>query len=102
MSVTKATAAAIATYLSDIREAQSIYMDDLVLREKLGHSDVFQHRVKATVLDCYVTVMGDYFSQPVYSGGLFLDDYNFFDVEEVEETMLRINRICDTNYYIDL
>jgi hypothetical protein len=102
MAATKATAVLIAVYLADIHEAFSIYMDDLVLREKLGHSDIFQHRVKATVLDCYVTIMDGYFSQPVYSGGLFLDDYNFFDVEEIEEVMLRINRICDSNIYIDL
>lgn len=102
MAATKATAALIAAYLINIKAAQSAYMDDLVLREKLGHHDVFQHRVKATILDCYVTIMGDYFGQPVYDSGFFLDDYNFYDVVEAEEVMLRINRICDTNYYIDL
>jgi len=96
------TAVQIAEYLEGIKEAQSIYMDDLVLREKLGHLDIVKHRVVATVLDCYVKIMCDYLSQPEYVGGLFITEYNFYDEEEAKEVMERINRICDTEYFLDL
>jgi len=96
------TAAQIATYLSDLEEARAEYMDDLVLRERLGHKDLYPRRVIASVLNCYISIANKYFSQPVYVGGVFQTTYNFFDEVEMEEIMLRINKICDTNYYLDL
>ncbi len=96
------TAAQIQTYLENIKEAQSLYMDDLVLREKLGHQDIIKHRVIATIINCYVKILTDYFSQPVYVGGFFNTENNFYDEEEAEEIMERINRICDTEYFLDL
>ena len=96
------TAAEIATYLDDMYEAQSIYMDKLVRKEKLAGSPLFSGRVIAAVLNCYTNIIADYFSQPVYDGGYFLTTYNFFDEEEIKDTIFRINKICDVNYYLDL
>jgi hypothetical protein len=96
------TAVQIADYLDDIYEAQSKYMDKLVRREKFGHTDIYSNRVIAAILNCYITVVTDYFSQPVYSGGYFLTTYNFFDEEEIKDVIYRINKICDTDYYLDI
>lgn len=98
-----ATAAQIATYLSDIEEARAEYMDDLVLREKLGHTDLYSRRIIAAVLNCYIDIIKKYFSQPSYDmSGFFILSNNFFDEEEIEDVILRINKICDTNYYVDV
>ena len=96
------TAAQIATYLINMREAQSDYMDRLVKQEKLGHNDVYSNRMIAAILNCYATIIDDYFSQALYSGGYFITTYNFFDVEEVKNVIFRINKICDTNDFLDL
>ena len=96
------TAVQIATYLSDIETARADYMDDLTLKEKLGHTDVYLYRVIATVLDCYITAVNKYFGQPVYSGGYFVTSSNFYDEEEIEDVILRINKITDSNYYLDV
>lgn len=97
-----ATAAQIATYLSDLQTARADYMDDITLKEKLGKVDIYPYRVIASVLSCYIAAVNKYFSEPVYSGGFFLTTDNFYDEEEIEDVMLRINKICDTNYYLDL
>ena len=92
-----ATAGDIADYLVSIYYAQSVYTDKLVLKEKLGHTDVFCGRIKAAILACYVYLMVEYLSTQV--------DYvnnNFFTTDEAEEIMYKINKICDTNYYLDL
>jgi len=96
------TAAQIATYLDNIYLAQSLYMDKLVRRDKRGDVEIFSDRAIAAVLNCYIKIITDYFSQPVYSGGLFLDTYNFYDAEEAQEIVFRINKICDTNYFLDI
>jgi len=96
------TALQISTYLDDIYEAQSDYMDRLVRREKWGHTDIYSNRVIAAILNCYIIIVADYFSQPVYSGGYFVTSYNFFDIEEIKDVIYRINKICDTNYYLDI
>jgi hypothetical protein len=87
----------ITNYLLEIYEAQSIFMDSVVLKEKLGHTDVFCDRVKGTLLDMYVQIMVDFFNRPTA-----YDTYNFFTTEEVEDIMLRINLICDTNYTLNI
>lgn len=92
-----ATPAEISNYLLEIYEAQSIFVDKLVLKEKLGHRDVTEQRIVATLLDMYVQIMVDYFELPTsYSTN------NFFTTDEVEDVMLRINLICDTNYTLNL
>ena len=96
------TAVEIATYLDDIYEAQADYMDRLVRKEKLGHTDLYSNRMIAAILNSYICIVVDYFSQPVYSGGYFLTTYNFFDEEEIKDVIFRIDRICDVNYYLDL
>jgi hypothetical protein len=91
-----ASAGEIATYLSDIRYSQSVYMDKVNRLERLGHTDIFKYRMRVYILDCYVTIMEDYFSQSDYSYD------NFFTDEEVVEIINRINSLCDTNHNIDL
>lgn len=91
-----ATAGDIADYLASIYWAQSAYTDKLVLKEKLGHTDLFCHRIKAAILACYVYLMEEYLSQADYANN------SFFTTDEAEEIMYKINKICDTNYYLDL
>jgi hypothetical protein len=97
-----ATAIQITAYLSDIHMAQSKFMDKLVRREKLGYNDIFSSRVIATILNGYVVILTDYFSQATYNSGFFITTYNFFDEEEITDIMYRINKICDTDYYLSL
>lgn len=87
----------ISNYLDSIYEAQSIYVDKLVLKEKLGHKDITDLRIVATLLDMYVQIMVDYFDLPTS-----YNTNNFFTTTEVEDIMLRINIICDVNYTLDL
>lgn len=96
------TALQISDYLDDVYEAQSKFMDKLVKKEKLGYLEIYNKRALAAILKCYIDIVTDYFSQPSYSGGYFLTTYNFFDEEEIENVMFRINRICNTDYYLDL
>jgi len=96
------TAAQIATYLDSMHEAQTDYMDKLTLKEKVGSIDIFSYRAIAAVLNCYIKIVEDYFSQATYSTDYFVTDYNFFDEQEIKEIIFRINKICDTNYYLDV
>jgi hypothetical protein len=96
------TAAQITTYLNAIYLAQSLHMDKLARKEKTGKAEIFDDKVIAAVLNCYVKIVEDYFSQATYPGGYFEVDYNFFDEEETKEIVFRINKICDTNYFLDL
>lgn len=96
------TAAQVATYLDNMYLAQSLYMDKLVRKEKIGKPEIFSDRAIAAVLNCYVTIITDYFSQATYPDGFFEADYNFFDETEAKEIIFRINKICDVNYYLDL
>jgi len=91
-----ATAGEITTYLNNILYGQSVYMDDIMKRERLGYSDMFLYRLRAYILDCYVQIMVSYFSQTDY------DSENFFTTDEVREIINRINIICDSNYDLDL
>jgi hypothetical protein len=91
-----ATAPQIQAYLEDILYAQSVYMDDVNLRERLGHEDTFKYKIRNTILGYYVEIMIDFFSQSDY------DLNNFFTVDEVKDIMNRINRLCDSNYNLDL
>ena len=97
-----ATSSQIATYLSNIQDAQVVYLDSVIIKERLGNPDIVTYRTLVSVLNAYVDIITEYFSQATYSGGYFITDYNFYDIEEAEDVMLRINKICDTNYYLDL
>jgi hypothetical protein len=92
-----ATVGEIANYLLEIYEAQSVFTDEVVLKEKLGHTDIFCDRIKETLLSMYVQIMVDYFKLPAS-----YDTDNFFTTDEAKDIVLRINLICDTNYIIDL
>ena len=92
-----ATAPQIAAYLSDILYAQSVYMDDLNLRERLGHKDLFRYKVRNLLLDYFVQIMIDYFSV-----GITYASNNFFTTTEVKDIINRINSLCDSNYNLNL
>jgi len=96
------TATQISNYLASIYEAQSIYTDRLVLKERLGHTDLTEDRILMTLLGAYVEIMTEYFSQSIYQSTYFVTTNNFFEPEEVEDIMLRINLIADTNYSLEL
>jgi hypothetical protein len=92
-----ATPTEIANYLLEIYEAQSVFTDSVVLKEKLGHTDIFCDRIKASLLDMYVEIMVNFFVIPAS-----YDTDNFFTTDEIKDIMLRINLICDTNYTLNL
>ena len=89
-----ASALDIANYLTYIMYAQSVYMDDINKREKLGHTELFKYRLRNTILNDYVKIMIDYFSQSTYNSN------NFFTTDEVQDIIDRINVLCDTNYVL--
>ena len=91
-----ATTQQIQAYLADILYAQSVYMDDLNLRTRLGHEDIFKYQVRNYLLGCFVEIMIDYFSQTTYNS------QNFFTTDEVQYVINNINRLCDSNYNLTL
>lgn len=86
----------ILQYLTDIKYAQSAYMDDIILKERLGGNNIFADKVKTTILNNYVNIMVDYFEQADYTTS------NFFTIVEIQNIIDRINIICDSNYIIKL
>lgn len=95
-----ATAQEILDYLTDIKYAQSVYMDKINKMERLGHTDLFKWKLRMTILGCYVQVLVDYFSQDAGAGEY--ETNNFFTTDEAIEIMDRINSLCDSNYELDL
>ena len=91
-----ATRNQIEDYLVSVYWSASEYMDKITLKESLGHPDLFCDRVKASILMCYIYLMEEYLTQDPY------DSNTFFTTDEAEEIMYRINKMCDTNYYLDL
>lgn len=91
-----ATREQIEDYLMSVYWSQTDFMDKLTRKELLGHTDTFCDRVRASILACYVYLMEEYLTQEDYA------NYTFFTTDEAEEIMYRINKICDTNYYLDL
>lgn len=98
------TSTQVSNYMASIYEAASIYTDKLVIQEKLGiNQELTDERTVLSLLQMYVKVINEYFSQPEYDvNGYFITDYNFYTAAEAEEIMLKINLICDTNYSLDL
>lgn len=95
-----ATTIQITQYLTDIKYAQSTFMDGLNLRERLGHTDLFEYKVRNTILGYYVGMMVDYFSQD--KGGGEYASNNFMTTDEAQVVIDRINKLCDSNYIIEL
>ena len=95
-----ATTQQIGDYLSNIRYGLSVLMDDLNRRQRLGHRDIFKYQVRVYILSAYVEIIEDYFSQDDGAGSYATN--NFFTTDDVEEIVNRINRLCDSNYTIEL
>jgi hypothetical protein len=91
-----ASAGEILAYLTDIKYAQSIYMDKVTRSEFLGDDDIFKLNLRNTILSYYVEIMVGYFAQSAY------DSNNFFTTVEAQDVINRINRLCDSNYTIQL
>lgn len=87
----------INNYLSDILYGQSVFMDKINIKERLGHKDMYEHRLRNTILGYYVAIMMDYFSS-----GTSYTSNNFYDTTEVRDIIDRINRLCDSHYDIEL
>lgn len=92
-----ATPSEISNYILSIYEAQTILMDRLVLKERLGNTNLFRYRIKANLLNKYIRIMINYFNIPTS-----YNTNNFFTTSEVQDIILRINVICGTNYNLDL
>ena len=96
------TSTEVTNYLASIYDAQSQYVDFIVIKERLGHQSLIEKRILITLLDMYVDIMVRYFKEATYPGGYFDTTNNFFDVEEIEDIMLRINLIAGVDYHLNL
>jgi hypothetical protein len=87
-----ATEQQITDYLTDILYAQSVYMDKVGLKERLGEPEIFKYRLRNTILGFYVEILMNYFTQTDY------ENNNSLTTTEAKDIMSRINLMCDTNY----
>lgn len=95
-----ATTQQINDFLTYILYGQSVYMDKVNLKERLGHSDIFMWRLRTNILNNYVRMMVDYFSQDEGTGEYATN--NFMTTTEAQGVIDRINKMCDSNYVIAL
>lgn len=98
------TVAQVNNYISYIRVGIADYVDSVVLKEKLGHTDLFCERQKVMLLSAYLDCIIDYFTPFLLAG---VDDHsydtnNFFTTDEIMDVMQHINSICKTNYTLNL
>lgn len=91
-----ATQQQITDFLTDVIYAQSVYMDKVGLKERLGEPEIFKYRLRNTILGFYIEILVSYFAQTDYS------HFNFITTVQAEDIISRINRMCDTNYNIEL
>lgn len=95
-----ATTTDINNFLTYIQYGQSTYMDRINIRERLGHTGLFMWRLRMTILNNYVQMMIDYFSQDASNGEYATN--NFMTTTEAQGVINRINKLCDSNYSLDL
>jgi hypothetical protein len=69
-------------------------MDKLSRKERLGQTDIFSFRVRATILKMHVELLTKYFTPYPYNVN------NFITTDEARDVMEEINRICDVNYML--
>lgn len=98
-----ATLTQVNNYISYIRVAIADYTDKVVLKETLGHTDLFCQRQKVIILSACLDCIVDYFNTFVVSSGTIdYDDYNFFTTDEIRDVMQHINNVTDSFYMLDL
>jgi hypothetical protein len=91
-----ATSEQISDFLTYVTYAQSTFMDKLNLKERLGHENLFKWRLQNVILGYYIQILVDYFAQAEYDSG------NFCTTDEIQDVIDRVNRLCDSNYTIEL
>jgi len=99
-----ATLTEVNDYISAIRIAIADYTNKVMLKELLGHTNIFCDRQKVILLSVYLDCINDYFGPFILAG---LDDHsydtnNFFTTDEIMDVMQHINSICKTFYTLDL
>lgn len=90
-----ATQQDISDFITSVRDSLSVFVNKVAKKEILGHTDLFCQRQKTQIATVYLEILEKFFSQVDY------ENDNFFTVEEIEEIMLRINLLLDTNYTIE-
>jgi len=96
-----ATQAQINSYIASVRYAHSLYSEKISRKGKLSRKTKCCDGIKLILLGYYVRILEDYFDQHD-DGGDTYEDYNFFTVTEITDIMQHVNRICDTNYFLDV
>lgn len=98
-----ATLTQVNNYISYIRDGISTFSDKVMIKEQLGHTDLFCQRQKIMLLSGYLDCIVDYFNPFVVSYGVVpYDTNNFFDTYEIRDVMQHINNICGTFYMLEL
>lgn len=99
-----ATVTQVNNYISSIRSGIGIFADEVALKEKLGHKNLFCRRQKVILAAAYLQIVLDYFA-PYIEAGVDDDSYdtnNFFTTAEIRDVMQHINNVCGTFYMLDL
>ena len=79
------------------------YFSELIDEERLGSPNIVDRRMVAIILVSYVEILRNYFANNLYDDDdIFITDYNFMTVDEVQALILKINHICGSNLYIHL
>lgn len=90
-------------YISYIRVAIADYTDKVILKETLGHTDLFCQRQKVIILSACLDCIVDYFNPfVVSSGAVAYGTYNFFTTDEIRDVMQTVNDVCSTFYMLEL
>jgi hypothetical protein len=97
------TVTQVSNYISYIRVGIADYADSVILKERLGKTDLFCERQKIMLLSAYLDIIVDYFNPFVSSSGSVLyDDHTFFTTSEIRDVMQHVNNICGTNFMLSL
>lgn len=91
-------------YISYIRVGIADYVDKVVLKERLGHTDLFCERQKVMLLSAFLDCIVDYFNPFIVAGveDHSYDTNNFFTIDEIRDVMQHVNNICGTFYMLEL
>ena len=99
-----ATIAQVNDYISSMRIAVADYTNSVMIKETLGHTDLFCNRQKVMLLSAFLDCVNDYFG-PFLTAGVEDHSYdtdNFFTTDEIMDVMQHVNSICKTFYTLDL
>lgn len=90
-----ATKEQIVSYLLTVTDAQSEYGKRLAKYCKMGRSNLKVEFIKLTLLSYYIKSLEKYFDSTDYTIN------NFFTMDQANDIMERINKICSTFIYLN-